>query len=92
MNFDLSNTIAIMTNYGEFPGFELVGITSNFKNKKSKFVVLCSRPPQNMAKGNFTSFLGRIRRREIPKTGCTCMAVFCCCLRQKNSLIICERV
>ena len=50
---------------------DLVGITSNFKKKRLSLLWCVDVFHKNMALGNFTSLMRRIRQSNIPKTGCT---------------------
>ena len=55
---------------------DLVGITSNFKKKRLSLLWSVYVLHKNIALGNFTSLMRKIGQSDIPKTGCTCMAVF----------------
>ena len=63
---------------------DLEGITFNFKKKRLSLFWCVYVLHKNIALGNFTSLMRKIGQSNIPKTGCTCMAVLCCCccLRQ----------
>ena len=63
---------------------DLERITSNFEKKRLSLLGCVYVLHKNIALANFTSLMRKIRQSNIPKTGCTCMAVLCCCccLRQ----------
>ena len=63
---------------------DLERITFNFKKKRLSLLGCVYVLHKNIALANFTSLMRKIRQSNIPKTGCTCMAVLCCCccLRQ----------